>query len=75
MAKQTQSWTADDGKVFATRREAEHREASIAINEWCDDHGIGRGGEWSGEMVASVIREDAARLHEILSLYLGREWR
>jgi hypothetical protein len=71
MAVRVNAWKAKDGRTFPTEAEADRHDADRAIDTWVDLAGIGRGGEWSGEMVAGVIRKQAKGLHAILSAYLG----
>jgi hypothetical protein len=71
--KKVTAYEAEDGTLHRTPAAAAQAEATAALDDWVDSQGIGRGGEWSGHMVAAAMLEDARTLHGILSELL-RAW-
>jgi len=70
MAKQITGWEARDGSFHRTERGAKASDAALVIKEWLDDRGVGRGGEWSAEMILRVILEDAPILSDLLKAFV-----
>lgn len=55
------------GKDFTNKNEAQKHLASLELEEWADEIGLCRGGEWSQEMVLDSIKEYSILLEDILS--------
>ena len=67
------AYQATDGKIFANAESARRYDASLRLDAWAVREGIGRGGEWDGEMLVSQIRENANEILEILGAMTGRD--
>lgn len=59
-------YVSDDGQSFDTERGARLQDAKLALEKWAADQGIGRGGEWTAEMIVRVMVEGAQSLSPIL---------
>ncbi len=71
MMEQVTAWKSEDGEVWRTEDGALKRDAKIGLEEWAARRGIGRGGEWSSDMILSAMLEDAEELVDLLAAYSG----
>lgn len=70
MARPVTGWEAKDGSSHRTEQGARAKDAALAVEEWMNGRGIGRGGEWSPEMILRAILEDAPILSGLLEAFV-----
>lgn len=58
-------YRTDDDNVYESENAAAIHNAELKIYQWCENQGIGNGGEWNSDMIAELIIENS---NELLSL-------
>jgi hypothetical protein len=69
--KPVTAYRTSDGKVFATYQEADAYNGTHRLRELMAEQGIGRGGEWSANMIARALLERAAEYRDIFIAICG----
>jgi hypothetical protein len=64
--KEKTVFVTDDGREFDTEAAAKGHEATVALEKWADENGVGRGGGWSQDMFLGALESDAGVLAPIL---------
>lgn len=67
MSKQIATWESLDGSLHRTEKGALAADAAIKVKHWIRDRGMGRGGEWSADMILREMLNDAGALGALLT--------
>lgn len=70
MVARITAYKSNDGQIFQYESEAAKRDAELRIAEWAEEQSLGRGGEWSQDMIVACIIENAEELHSALTSYV-----
>lgn len=63
-------WEADDDSLHRTQLERDAKNAELGVRKWMEGRGIGRGGEWSADMILRALLEDAPILSGLLEAFV-----
>ena len=66
LVRRVEGWRTTDDRLFDSDADAELHQALLDLVEWADGAGIGRGGEWTADMVAQSIFDSAGELSQQL---------
>ena len=67
MSKKVTAYEDNDGEIYRYEYEADEANAIYELKEWAEQQGIGRGGEWSCDMVTSLMIDESQELADILT--------
>lgn len=65
--EELRSFRTRDGQLHKTLQDAQRADARLRLREWVDERGLGRGGDWSPQMIAEELLEHAAELARLLA--------
>ncbi len=73
MVTKIEAWRSADGETFNSRVEAETHQARRTVSQILDKAGVGKGGNYSNEMIAECLIENATELQRALSYFVKTE--